>query len=276
MHAINCERTCNTPPCTATKPNTQYDAQGNVQFENKNYRITVSEGGTVNITNKNTGETYKAWGDPHMNIDGKQAFDFWGTTTLRLDDGTKVTIETTPWKGGNNGATISSKVTITDGDYGVQITGADDNKCGDLKFNQTSNGWLMDALVDDGNTVYEDPVGSGFVAVDDCGNIQTVDQKWINDTDLVKNDGRQKADALIKQHNALVTLFTGIVSIAFAGTFLSALASAAKAVESTNDCGRATPKRHPQPAFDNQRPTDFDFFRIEISRGTHHHFAMAA
>jgi len=65
---------------------------GKVQFENDNYRITMGDNNEVIIKNKNTGEEYKAWGDPHVNIDGKHAFDFWGTTTFSLDDGTKVTI----------------------------------------------------------------------------------------------------------------------------------------------------------------------------------------
>jgi Domain of Unknown Function (DUF1521) len=276
MDAIINGSACGCPPKSVTGPSTTTNSQGNVQFENENYRITAEEGGTVNIYNKNTGENYKAWGDPHMNIDGKQAFDFWGDTTFTLDDGTKVTIETTPWKGGNNGATISSKVTIIDGDYGVQITGVDDNKSGDLKFNETtSNGWLMDAMVDDGNTMYENPIGKGFVAMDDYGNVHSVDQKWVDGTDLVKNGSKEKADDMVKQFGALVTLFTGIMSIAFAGVFLSALASAAQEDNgSTNDRAKPMPKERDEPRFDNQRPTDFDFFMIVMTRSPSHRHSV--
>jgi hypothetical protein len=276
MDAIIAGSACSCPPKSATEPSTTTNAQGNVQFENENYRITAEEGGTVNIYNKNTGESYKAWGDPHMNIDGKQAFDFWGDTTFTLDDGTKVTIETTPWKGGNNGATISSKVTIIDGDYGVQITGVDDNKSGDLKFNETtSNGWLMDAMVDDGNTMYENPIGKGFVAMDDYGNVHSVDQKWVDGTDLVKNGSKEKADDMVKQFGALVTLFTGIMSIAFAGVFLSALADAAQDNNgSSNDRAKTMPKDRDEPRFDNQRPTDFDFFMIVMTRSPSHRHSV--
>jgi Domain of Unknown Function (DUF1521) len=276
MDAIISGSACSCPPKSVTEPSTTTNSQGNVQFENENYRITAEEGGTVNIYNKNTGENYKAWGDPHMNIDGKQAFDFWGDTTFTLDDGTKVTIETTPWKGGNNGATISSKVTIIDGDYGVQITGVDDNKSGDLKFNETtSNGWLMDAMVDDGNTMYENPIGKGFVAMDDYGNVHSVDQKWVDGTDLVKNGSKEKADDMVKQFGALVTLFTGIMSIAFAGVFLSALANAAQDNNgSSNDRAKPMPKDRDEPRFDNQRPTDFDFFMIVMTRSPSHRHSV--
>ena len=70
---------------------------------------------SVHIFNKNTGENYLTWGDPHLQVDGQQAFDFWGTTTLALEDGTKVTIETTPWVN-NSAMTLSSKVIITNAD----------------------------------------------------------------------------------------------------------------------------------------------------------------
>lgn len=226
-------------PCAPQEPTTTRGADGTVNFENENYKVKVNDTGEINVTNKQTGETYRVWGDPHMDIDGKHAFDFWGTTTLNLDDGTKITIDTTPWKGGNNGATIASKVTITDGqsDYGVQITGVDDNKTGDLKFNETSKGWLMDAMVDDGNVFHENPAGKGFVAVDNRGNIHSVDQNWVNKTDETKTgSGNQDVDAKVKdlvdQFAKLVSVFSGIVAIQFLGAFLSSMESSSQTSES--------------------------------------------
>ena len=81
---------------------------GKVMFENDNYKITANDDNNVIIFNKKTGEEYNIWGDPHVNIDGKHSFDFWGKTTFNLDDGTKVTIDTTPWNGNQN-ATVASK-----------------------------------------------------------------------------------------------------------------------------------------------------------------------
>lgn len=215
----------------AQGPSTTRGADGNVNFENKNYTVKVGDTGEINITNKQTGEAYKVWGDPHVDVDGKHAFDFKGTTTFDLDDGTKVTIDTTPWKG-ENGATIASKVTIVDGqsDYAVQMNGVDDNKTGDLTFNETSKGWLMDEMVDDGNVMHENPAGKGFVAVDDRGNMQKVDQKWVDKAeakDAKKDSGDAKLDKELKQmiekFAKLINIFTGIMAIRFLGTMMSNL-----------------------------------------------------
>jgi len=190
---------------------------GKVQFENDSYRITMGDDNTVTIHNKNTGETYQAWGDPHMKIDGKQAFDFWGTTTFALDDGTKVTIETTPWAN-NPDMTLSSKVTITNGDYGVQVSGVDTNQVGDLKFEEAEGfGQLTDLLVADGNRLYENTYGSGFMGIDRQGNLRPVDQQFINETDL------KKGGALQAQFGEMFKAFAGLMAISFLGGFLQAL-----------------------------------------------------
>ncbi len=238
-------------------PSTTRGADGNVDFENKNYSVKVGDTGEINITNKQTGESYKVWGDPHVDVDGKHAFDFKGTTTLDLDDGTKITIDTTPWKG-QNGATIASKVTIVDGqsDYAVQINGVDDNKTGDLTFNETSKGWLMDAMVDDGNTLHENPAGTGFVAMDDRGNPQKVDQKWIDKTDLMANpksadDTKLNADMdkLVNQFAKLINIFTGIVAIRFLGQMLSGMGGDTKAHAQPHSHNHAQPRHNTRDDF---------------------------
>ncbi|MBZ8142547.1 hypothetical protein CLD22_21925 [Rubrivivax gelatinosus] len=190
-------------------------------FENDNYRITAGDDNQVLIRNKHTGETYRAWGDPHMEIDGQQAFDFWGTTSFVLDDGTKVTIETTPWAS-NPAMTLSSKVTISNGDYGVQITGVDTNTHGDLAIDE-GRGWgrLVDWAVDDGNTLYENTLGKGFLGIDDQGRIRQVDQAFINETDL------QKGGRLAESYRDAFAVLGGLLRISFVGAFLSTLAALA-------------------------------------------------
>lgn len=218
---------------------------GQAVFENDNYRITAGDNNTVNIFNKKTGENYNIWGDPHVNIDGKQAFDFWGTTTFKLEDGTKVTIETTPWKAGN-GATVASKVAITSGDYGVEISGVDTNKVGDLKINEAA-GWgsTLDWTHDDGNVLQENPAGKGFLGVDAQGNIKAVDQAYINGTDLQKNppaaSTQQKAGDFL-QH--LFSAFSGLLSASLSGAFLGALAAASEGGEGRRQPEAATRDAH--------------------------------
>jgi Domain of Unknown Function (DUF1521) len=213
-------------------------ADGMVDFENDNYSVKVGDTGEINVTNKQTGEAYKIWGDPHVDVDGKHAFDFKGTTTFDLDDGTKITVDTTPWKG-QNGATIASKVTIVDGqsDYAVQIKGVDDNKTGDLTFNETSKGWLMDEMVDDGNVLHENPAGSGFVAIDDRGNVQKVDQKWIDKSEADLNK-------LIDQFAKMINIFSGIMAIRFLGQMLSNMGGSDDASTNSNRQGntKAAPR----------------------------------
>lgn len=190
---------------------------GKAQFENDNYLVTMGDDNNIVVHNKHTGETYEVWGDPHVKVDGKSAFDFWGTTTLQLDDGTKLTMETTPWVNDPN-MTLASKVTITNGDYGVQVKGIDTNQLGDLTIEETQTGgvWL-DRLVDDGNLIHENPNGSGFLGEKADGSLAIVDQTYINSTDL------KKAGALKDQAQQGLETQSGILAFLFVGIFLSAL-----------------------------------------------------
>jgi hypothetical protein len=220
------------PASNPTHASTQM-VGGKVQFENDNYRITAGDDNSVNIFNKNTGETYHVWGDPHVNIDGKHTFDFWGTTTFQLDDGTKVTINTTPWKN-DPSQTLSSKVTITNGDYGVQITGVDTNTTGDLAFEEAAGlGQLADWAVADGNTIHENPTGRGFLGMDARGQLRAVDQQYINETDLAKGGAAmaQRAADAFRQ-------MAGLLAISFVGSFLQGLA---QGLDSDSDSGRPAP-----------------------------------
>ncbi len=237
---------CFVDPGTLSNPtNASTQMQGGkAVFENDNYRISAGDDNEVLIRNKNTGETYRAWGDPHMDIDGKHEFDFWGTTTFVLDDGTKVTIETTPWAGNAN-ATISSKVTITNGDYGVQITGVDTNTLGDLAIDE-GKGWggLVDLAVDDGNVLVENTFGKGFLAMDSSGKIRQVDQQYINETDLLKGG------ALTQPFEGAFRMLEGLVAISFVGVFLGSLGSLFSSNSRSDD---------PQPRC--MAPNLFDFLR---------------
>ena len=227
---------------------------GKAVFENDNYRITAGDDNNVNITNKKTGENYNIWGDPHVDIDGKHAFDFWGTTTFKLEDGTKVTIETTPWNA-NNGATLASKVAITSGDYGVEISGVDTNKVGDLKIDE-AKGWgsTLDWTHDDGNVLQENPAGKGFLGIDAQGNIKAVDQNFINGTDLTKKPPaqatQQKAGDFL-QH--LFSAFSGLLSASFSGAFLSALSQSSEGGS-----------KQPEPATRDSHRFSLTFVRLEF------------
>lgn len=203
----------------ADAPTTQRTADGNVRFENENYRITAGDDDQVLIQNRNTGEQYRIWGDPHVEVDGRQAFDFWGQTTFILDDGTKVTIGTTPWEKGGNGATVASTVTITDGDYTAEITGVDTNTRGDLEFREFHgvHATVHELATRDGNVLRENADGAGFVALNDDGELVGVDQAFINATDEIK----QGAVSFMQHYREALHVFRSLVGIVFSGDLVA-------------------------------------------------------
>lgn len=113
------------------------------------------------IKNANTGETTRIWGDPHVDVDGKRAFDFWGTTTFTLENGTKITINTEQY-GKNPAEYVSSQVVITKGDNAIVVDGISQNQIGDLSVSMSQNGQLVDAMARDGFTLHENATGSSW------------------------------------------------------------------------------------------------------------------
>ncbi len=135
------------------------------------YRLEIDERSSqMIIINDKTGEKTKIWGDPHVEIDGKHAYDFWGTTTFTLENGTKITINTEQWQGNPN-AYVASQVVITKGDNAIIVDGISQNKLGDLSVNMSQNGRAIDAATCDGYTLHENASGSGWRT--ESGNVAT-------------------------------------------------------------------------------------------------------
>jgi hypothetical protein len=135
------------------------------------YRLEIDERSSqMTIINDKTGEKTRIWGDPHVEIDGKHAYDFWGTTTFTLENGTKITINTEQWQGNPN-AYVASQVVITKGDNAIIVDGISQNKLGDLSVSMSNNGYAIDAATRDGYTLHENESGSGWRT--ESGNIAT-------------------------------------------------------------------------------------------------------
>lgn len=115
----------------------------------------------IEIFNANTGEHTRIWGDPHVDVDGKRVFDFWGTTTFTLENGTKITINTEPWKGNAN-AYVASQVVVTKGTNALVVDGISQNQLGDLKLTMSNNGYAVDAAHRDGFVLHENATGSSW------------------------------------------------------------------------------------------------------------------
>lgn len=203
-------------------------AKGNEFFyENSNYDIRLTDTGTVHITSKASGESYRIWGDPHVEIDGQHAFDFYGDTTFMLEDGTKVTIQTKPAHDDAR-VTYASTVTITDGTTGqtTQVTGVDPFTRGDLAVSHhISDSARVEAAANDGNVIRENPFGAGFLGVDGNGNFGVVvDQEYINLTDHRLNGSELAGDQFkalftaLQSFGNLLAMFQGLLSVSFSSS----------------------------------------------------------
>jgi Domain of Unknown Function (DUF1521) len=167
-------------------PVTTLCTDGSVNFENDHYNINVDDSGKINVHNKKTEESYTISNKLGMDVDGRHEFDFKGTTTFDLDDGTKITIDTVRLND-EQYTRVASKVIIIDGvaDYAVKIEGVRPDKFDDLTYFETDRKGATAWVVQDANQLTENIKGSGFVAVTEDGEIRIVDQNWIDDTDVV-------------------------------------------------------------------------------------------
>lgn len=126
------------------------------------YSLKFNEANSeIEIFNANTNEHTRIWGDPHVDVDGKRVFDFWGTTTFTLENGTKITINTEPWKGNAN-AYVASQVVVTKGSNALVVDGISQNQLGDIKVTMSNNGYAVDAAHRDGFVLHENATGSSW------------------------------------------------------------------------------------------------------------------
>ncbi|HBR96607.1 MAG TPA: hypothetical protein DD979_04420 [Gammaproteobacteria bacterium] len=126
------------------------------EVDKANRKITLDNGYTIELSNNKQqwtlkdkdGNVTRVWGDPHVDEDGDgdTDWDFKRDSTFVLEDGTKISVETAPWKGGD--MTVSSKLTITKGDQAVVVSGIDKNQVqiSDVML----NGRELDASTNDG------------------------------------------------------------------------------------------------------------------------------
>jgi Domain of Unknown Function (DUF1521) len=126
------------------------------------YSLDIDENNSqILITNAETGETTRIWGDPHVDVDGKHVYDFWGKTTFTLENGTKITIDTEQGHG-NPDVYFASKLTITKGDQAIVVDGVSQQTKGDLSVAMSNNGEFLDAATGDGFVLHENATGSGW------------------------------------------------------------------------------------------------------------------
>lgn len=140
-------------------------------------------GGNWTITDKQTGFTTKISGDPHVDTDadGKNDWDFKKDMTFILSDGTKITVNTTQYRG-NSDLTMSSGLTITRGDQSIVVKGLAGKLDEPLSLQMSNDGVAVDKLRNDGaSTIYE----CGYDWTTDNG--RSVGQDFINQSENLLN-----------------------------------------------------------------------------------------
>jgi hypothetical protein len=209
-------------PQLVAQPEAQWNAQ--LQGQGKGsidlgdgYTLDLDENNSqITIHNEETGETTKIWGDPHVDVDGKHAFDFAGTTTFTLENGTKITINTEQWKG-NPDAYVASKVTITKGDQAIVVDGISQNKLGDLNVSMSNNGRAIDAATRDGFVLNENASGSGWRS-DLTGKVATQD-----DLNATMKGGLYGPGSTMPSFDDIRQELAGFLLMGFAGALANAV-----------------------------------------------------
>jgi len=133
------------------------------------YQVVVDEQVTLEtslivIINRATGAVTRIWGDPNIdwNDDGVVDRQFWGTTTYKLTDGTKITVNTEP-STIDPTETVPSRVTITNGDRAIVVTGLGPHQLGNLRVALTKTGLATDFVTLDGLLLVESASGPGWI-----------------------------------------------------------------------------------------------------------------
>jgi len=153
-------------------------AVGSVVFDLADgYSLSIDElQSAVFVANMLTGESMLVWGAAQIALDGADAARFWGTTTVELGNGTRITMETAA------DALIADlfrldRLTVTRDDRAMVITGIAETALGDLAIVQSFEGEAVDAATRDGLTLVTDLTGTWS---DEYGN--AVDQAILDQT----------------------------------------------------------------------------------------------
>jgi hypothetical protein len=142
---------------------------GQDQIDLGNYTLSLNKSDSGwTLTNKQTGATTNISGDPHVSENGNN-WTFKNDLTFALDDGTKITVHTTP---AGNGQTLSSSLDITKNGYGMQVTGLASNDGNQLQVADGLNGYAMDSSNSNIPMLFED--GNNW----DSLGVQTVDASF--------------------------------------------------------------------------------------------------
>lgn len=183
------------PPLQATMPQ---DGKASIDLGD-GYTMTLNERSSEIVITDAEGNKTRIWGDPHVDVTGAgskkyRAGDFYDTSTFELENGTKITINTEPWKKGGNGAYVASQVVVsTASGQGLVVDGISQNQLGDLKITTGLDGKALDFAHDDGFNMYEDDKGNGNYGWTSEFTGERVTRSEMKEMTLHKNRGMREA-----------------------------------------------------------------------------------
>lgn len=155
--------TSNDQPQAQWTASTGADGQASIDLGD-GYSLQLDENSSsATITDANTGQTTQIWGDPHVVVNGQHQFDFYGTTTFTLPNGTKITVNTQQSQS-NPDVYYAESLTITKGSQGMTVTGLSEQTKGDLSITMGQDGYALDNETADGYVLDEKTDGSGWTS----------------------------------------------------------------------------------------------------------------
>ncbi len=135
-----------------------------------NYALNINQTQReVTVENRNTNETTRIFGNAEVEIDGKRAYQFWGTTSFELANGVKITANTVP-DATNSGAYLLDKLTVTGEDHALIVSNLSDAstekvsaKVIDDATKPAEKSWHIDDKTRDGFVLQENKTGAGWL-----------------------------------------------------------------------------------------------------------------
>jgi Domain of Unknown Function (DUF1521) len=125
-------------------------AAGRVAFDlNDGYSMWIDESKSAFTVANGGKETVHVWGAAQLALDGTTLGGFAGTTSLVLDNGTKITMETLP-ETKTSAQFYLDRLTITQGECAVVVSGVSQMTGGDLTVTQSHTGEAIDDRTRDG------------------------------------------------------------------------------------------------------------------------------
>ncbi|MBB5710896.1 DUF1521 domain-containing protein [Sphingomonas xinjiangensis] len=172
------------------------------------YSLTIDEArSAVFVAHGDTGETILVWGNAQIALDGADDARFWGTTTVELGNGTKITMETAQ-DPAIAGLFRLDKLTVTQAERAMVITGIAETTLGDLAVVQSHEGEALDAATRDGLTIVADLTGSWS---DEYGNAVT--QTVLNQTAVGRRYGPGKRTLSLREVSGAISSFVAYAQI---------------------------------------------------------------